>query len=253
MAKSSGLSQEFFVGGYDVSGDTASIERAGALKNLLEITGINKSAKERISGLASGELSFNTYFNPAADAVFDAVLGALPTADVLVMWATGTTLGDPVANLNAKQVTTSLNRSADGSLISSIQALSNSYPLEWGILLAPATIHSSADDETGFIESGGAQTSKGGVGWLHHNDAATGTVHYDIEDSPDSTNGIDGAWTILLSFSNVATPYAQIAERVEITGTVEKYVRASTNETFTNADFAMSFRRGIAQDDVDLS
>jgi hypothetical protein len=222
------------------------------MKNLLEITGINKSAKERINGLASGELSFNTFFNPAADAAFDALMG-LPKTDVLVMWATGTTLGDPVANLNAKQVASGWNRAADGSLIGSIQAQSNLYPLEWGILLAPATVHGSATDETGFIETGGAQTSKGGVGWLHHNDASSGTVEYDIEDSADSTNGVDGAWANLLAFSNVATPYAQIAERVEVTGTVEKYVRASTNGTFTNADFAMSFRRGITQDDVDLS
>ena len=252
MAKSSGMGQEFFVGGFDVSGDTNSIERAGAMKALLVNTGINKVAQERISGLASGELSFNTFFNDVADAAFDALMG-LPKTDVLIMWATGVTLGDPVANLNAKQVTSGWNRAADGSLIGSIQAQSNLYPLEWGILLAPATIHGSATDETGFIESGGAQTSKGGVGWLHHNDAASGTVEYDIEDSSDSTTGDDGAWANLLAFSNVATPYAQIAERVEVTGTVEKYVRASTNGTFTNADFAMSFRRGITQDDVDLS
>ncbi len=252
MAKSAGMGQEFFVGGFDISGDTNSIDRAGAMKNLLEDTGINKSAKERISGLASGELSFNTFFNDATDAAFDALMG-LPTADVLAMWATGTTLGDPVASLNAKQVTSGWNRAADGSLIGSIQAQSNLYPLEWGILLAPATVHGSATDETGYIESGGAQTALGGVGFLHHNSADSGTVEYDIEDSSDSTDGDNGAWANLLAFSDVATPWAQIAERVEVTGTVEKYVRASTNGTFTNADFAMSFRRGIAQDDVDLS
>ncbi len=169
------------------------------------------------------------------------------------MWLTGTTLGDPVATITGKQINFNWSRPADGSLIGSVQVLGQGVPVEWGYLLTSKITHGSAADVTGHIDSVGAQTSKGGVGFLQHFTADSGTVEYDIEDSADSSDGDDGSWALLLSFTDVATPYAEIAQRVEITGNVEKYVRATTQGTFTNADFAMSFRRGNAQDDKDLS
>ena len=252
MAKGSGLAQDFYFGGFDLSGDTNSIKKCGSSRPALDVTGLNKSAHERINGLSDGEISFNVLFNKATSQEHDALKG-MPSTDVLGMWLTARTLGDPVACLTAKQINFNWSRSTDGALIGSVQALGQGVPVEWGYLLTKKVTHGSATDETGHILTGGAQTTKGGVGFLQHFTADSGTVHYDIEDSPDSTNGVDGAWTILLSFSDVATPWDEIAERVEITGTVEKYVRASSNETFTNAAFAMSFRRGTAQDDKDLS
>ncbi len=252
MAKGSGLAQDYYYGGFDLSGDTNSITKCGPARPAIDVTGINKSAHERINGLSDGEISFNVLFNDATGQEHDALKG-LPSADVLLMYLTGTTRGDPVACLTAKQINFNWSRPADGSLIGSVQALGQGVPVEWGYLLTKKVTHSSATDETGHILTAGAQTTKGGVGFLQHFTADSGTVEYDIEDSSDSANGIDGAWANLLAFSDVATPYDEIAQRVEVTGTVEKYVRASTNGTFSNADFAMSFRRGTAQDDKDLS
>ncbi len=94
---------------------------------------------------------------------------------------------------------------------------------------------------------GTAQRSMGGVGFLHHfpDGTPTGTIEYDIEDSSDSSDGDDGSWANLLAFSDVVTPWAAIAERIEASGVVEQWVRASTNGTFTDAPFSMSFKRNV--------
>ena len=248
MSKISGLGQQMYIGGYDISGDTGAINNASSPVSLLDVTGIDKSAFERIIGTRTGLLSFMAFFNDATDAAHDALSG-LPTADVLVLWMMSSTRGDPCAALTCKQVGYDGNRSADGSLTFQVDCQGTAgLFLEWGELLVAKKTHSSATDETG--SNFGSQTTAGAVGFLQHFGAAdpipTGTIEYDIEDSSDSTNGVDGAWANLLAFSNVATPWAEIAERVAVNGTVEKWTRASTNGTFTNADFAMGLRRRVA-------
>ena len=253
MTKASGLGDALYVHGYDLSGDVGSVGTVAARRaGLLDVTAINKSAHERINGLGDGEIGFNSFFNDATDAEHDALSG-LVTTDRIVTYLRGTTRGGEVACLVAKQVNYDFDRSADGGLIATIQALGQGFPLEWADLLVAKTTHASAADETGYLDPGGAQTAFGGVGYLQHFEADSGTVEYDIEDSANSTDGDDGDWANLLAFEDVATPWAQIAERKEVTGAVEKYVRASTNGTFTNADFSMAFRRGTTYDDLDLS
>lgn len=250
MAKKSGLSQKLYVHGYDLSGDVGAINNCDTRVAVLDDTSIEETMHTRLQGHSDGEISFATFFNDATDQEHDALSG-LPTTNRLMMWLTGQTAGDSVACLTAKQVSYGWTRNADGSLTGTVQGTSDADPVEWAELLTAKITHSSADEETGI--DFGAQTVLGGVGFLQHFSAASGTVEYDIEDSSDSTNGVDGAWANLLAFSDVATPYAQIAQRIEVTGTVERWVRAETNGTFTTAVFAMAFFRGTANDRVDLS
>jgi hypothetical protein len=63
MAKSSGLGDNFYIGGYDLSGDVTSIDRISGPLALLEATGIKQLAENRIPGLRSGELQFTSLFN----------------------------------------------------------------------------------------------------------------------------------------------------------------------------------------------
>lgn len=246
MAKTSGLGQRLYLHGFDISGDVGAINTIRSSVNPLDVTGIDKDAMERIHGLRDGEITFNVFFNTATDQEHDA-LSSLPTTDVLCMVLTGTTAGDPVFCLTAKQINYDWTRNADGSMQGSVQLLAaTGVPLEYAELLTAKVTHASADDETGI--DFGAQTTAGAVGFLQHFDADSGTVEYDLEDSSDSTTGADGSWANLGAFTDVATPYAQTAQRIEIQGTVERWVRASTNGTFTNADFAMAFRRLRATD-----
>lgn len=250
MTKAGGLGQNFYVHGVDLSGDTSRVDNASSPRETQDATGINSNAAERILNRGSGRLAWTSFFNPAASQAHP-TLSALPTTDIHVMWTLGTTRGDEVACLVAKQVNYDPSRAADASLLIAVEALGQGERLEWCDLLVAKKTHASATDETGI--DFGSQTTAGGVGYLQHFSAASGTVEYDIEDSSNSTNGVDGAWANLLGFTDVATPWAATAQRVEVTGTVERWVRASTNGVFTTAVLAVAFRRGTADDDESLA
>lgn len=246
MTKKSGIGMKLYLQGLDMSGDIGSISTMRSSVAVLDVTSIEDPAMSRIPGLRDGEITFNCFFNNADDETHD-TLAALPTTDVLCMVLTGTVAGDPVLCLTAKQVNYDWGRGADGSMLGTVQLLASAgIPLEYGLLLAAKTTHASATDETGI--DFGSQTTAGAVGFLQHFSAASGTVEYDLEDSSDSTDGDDGSWANLGAFSDVATPYAATAQRIAISGTVERWVRASTNGTFTTAVFAIAFRRLRATD-----
>lgn len=241
MAKQTGLGMRLYLQGYDLSGDVGAINTIRASTATLDVTSIDLSAMKRITGLRDGEISFNCFFNDAALAEH-ALLSTLPTTNVLALVLRGTTRGDACWALTAKQVNYDWNRAQDGSLTGTVQLIgAGGFALETGELLVAKTTHASATDETAL--DGTAQSTSGAVGFLQHFSAASGTVEYDIEDSSDNNT-----FANLLAFSDVATPYAPIAQRVAVAGTVERYVRASTNGTFTTAVFAMGLRRRIASD-----
>jgi hypothetical protein len=247
MAKRSGLGQNLYVGGYDLSGDVGAVRRAGSPRALLEATGIDKSARERVVGPSDGRLAFIAWFNDAADQEHDALKG-LPTADRVLLYAMGTSLSDPAAGLVAKQIGYDWRRGPDGSLRGAVAAVAASSPLEWGKMLTAGKVtHASAASETGEVD---AQTAAGLIGFLQAFSIGSGTPAFVIEHSSDTTDGTDGAWSALLAFDAASAP---TGERKTVTGTVEKGLRARTTGTFTDAVFAVAFRRGAPQDDIDLS
>ena len=144
MAKRSGLAQQIFVHGYDLSGDVGAISNCGSPRALLDVTAINKSAIERVNGLSDGNLEFNTWFDDAALAEHAALKG-LPTTDRIVLYLMGGAVDDVVAGLVAKQVNYDWSRGADGSLQGTVQCQANSTPLEWlKALSAGEDTHASA-------------------------------------------------------------------------------------------------------------
>lgn len=252
MAKSSGLGMALYVAGYDLSGDVGSVESISSPIALLDVPGINRSAMERIQGVRDGMVDFTAFFNPDSTAGAEGehtALSTLVATDRLVQVLMGTTRGDAIAALTSKQTNYDPTRSQDGALTFAVHSpAAAGIALEWGIVLVAKTTHASATTETGILDGAGAQTTKGAVGFLQAFDAASGTVEYDIDDSSDSTNGVDGTWATLLSFTDVAAASHPTAERVAVNGTVEKYVRAVTEGTFADADFSISFRRRDTND-----
>lgn len=66
MAKSSGIGDNFLYGGYDLSGDVASVDKISGGPALLDVTPISKAANVRIGGLRDGSMSFTSYFESSA-------------------------------------------------------------------------------------------------------------------------------------------------------------------------------------------
>ena len=246
MAKKSGLGQQIFVHGYDLSGDVASIDNAGSPREVLDTTALNASAHERVMGLSDGNLGVSTWFNDSTEQEHAAYKG-LPTTDRIVTWAFGATRGDVAACLVAKQLNYDASRGTDGSLSFSVDSQADGIPLDWcNTLTTGKETHSSAGSSTSRDD--GAGTSAGMVAYLEITDCDSGTPTVTIQESSD--NGSSDAWVNVLSFSAVGYASAPTAERVTSSGTVERYLRVTTTGTFSNLDFCVSYRRGTSQDDV---
>ena len=240
MAKTSGLGDNFYLAGYDLSGDTNSLGNIGGGPALLDVTAINKSAFERIGGLRDGRMEFVAYFNTTAGQAHPR-LSTLPTTDVIATYARGTTLGDPAASIVAKQINYDGTRAADGDFKFAVNAQANAYGLEWGVQ-GTAGIRTDTTATNGTSIDNGASSAFGLQAYLHVF-AFTGTsLTVTIQESSDNAVGDPFANVVGGSFT-AATGIT--SERIATASglTVERYLRVVTTGTFTNAQFAVNIVR----------
>ncbi len=254
MSKGSGLGDGLLVTGYDVSGDVGAIQKISTSKPSLNATGINSSAKERLQGAADGGIDFSVFFNDAAGQ--EHVVLKAAAAIEYYLYLHGSTLGNVCAMLVGLQTKYDWSRNQDGSLTGSVSGVSKGaigatktdYSLEWGTQITAGKItHASATSSTGEVT---ASSASGAAAQLQIMSLGSGAPTVLIEHSSDTTNGIDGAWATLLTFTIGA---ANLAERITVSGTVNKGLRATTTGVFTNLVFAIGLRRGTAVDTVAYS
>lgn len=62
MAKTSGLGDNFYVGGFDLSGDVSSIDQISGGPALIDVTPVKVLANARIGGQRNGTMKFTTWF-----------------------------------------------------------------------------------------------------------------------------------------------------------------------------------------------
>ena len=254
--KSSGLGDQLYVAGYDLSGDTGSLERIGGGNSPLVVTGIDKSAFERIGGLRDGGIDWTSFFNPEVAGAgppetFDrehVALSPLPTADVLVTYFRGTTIGKPAASMIAKQVNYDPTRNTDGSLTFSLNALANGYGIEWGEqLTAGLRTDTEATAGTAWHDPGAVTTSFGLQAYLQVTAFDGTNVTIKLQESSD-----DGADTyadvVGGGFTEVtAAPFTQrIATATDLA--VEEYLKVTTvtSAGFNSVTFAVMIVRNAA-------
>jgi hypothetical protein len=238
MAKTGGLGDALYYGGYDMSGDVQSLGNVGGGPALLEFTDITQSAMARQGGLRDGRMEWTSYFNPgvAANAAHG-LLAALPRGDVLLTYGRGTTLGAPAACLNGKQVSYDGTRANDGAFTFAVSAQGNSYGLEWGRLLT-AGMRTDTAATLGTSIDTAASAAFGAQAYLQVS-AFTGTdVTVKIQDSADNSTFAD---VTSLAFTQVTTAPGTQRIAISNTATVRRYVRATTVTTggFTSASFAV--------------
>ena len=246
MAKQSGMGDNLYVAGFDLSGDTGSLERIGGGNSPLVVTGINKSAFERIGGRRDGGIDWTSWFNPAASAQHDG-LSALPTADVLVTYFRGTTIGKPAASMVAKQVGYDPTYGEDGSLSFTLNAVANGYGLEWGEqLTAGLRTDTGATAGTAYQYTGAATTNFGLQAYLQVT-AFDGTdVTIKLQESSDNSGDAYADVTGGAFTSVTAAPFTQrIATATNLA--VEQYLKVTTATTggFTSVTFAVMVVRNI--------
>lgn len=241
MAKASGLGDALYIQGFNASGDIQQLGSISGGPALLNMTGIDKSAYERIGGLRSGQFEMTTFFNTVAvTGATHEKLAALPRTDVILTYCRGTALGDPAASLIGKQVNYDPTRGDDGMLTFGVSAQSNGYGIEWGRqLTAGVRTDTAATNGTGVDTA--ASASFGGQAYLQVFAPFTGTdVTVKIQDSADNVSFADVAG---FSFTQI-TGGAPLTERIALsnTATLRRYLRATTVTTggFTALSFSVN-------------
>lgn len=236
MAKQTGLGDRLFVGGFDLSSDTGSVKSVTGGMKPIDVTGIDKSAHERIGGARDGKIEWSSFFNPTSA---HPVLAALPRTDVGVSYAHGTAIGNPAAGMVAKQIDYPGNRSAAGHFTFDVNSLANGFGLEWGVqLTAGLKTDTVATNGTG-LDLVTVSTSFGWQAYLHVT-AFTGTsATVTVQDSADNISfaSLTGG-----AFTAATGPTFQRLQSGS-TDTVRRYVRAITTGTFSSVTFYVMFVR----------
>jgi hypothetical protein len=244
MAKQSGLGDNFYIDGFDFSGDVAALDSVRGGPAPYPVTGINKSAMERIGGERTGELAFTSWFNPAAfGAGIHGVLRSLPLTDRIATYARGTVLGNEGACIVGKQINWDYARGNNGSLKAKCQILSNGYGLSWGRqLTAGIRADTAATNGTGVDFT--AASSFGLVAFLQVF-AFTGTsATVKLQESQNDGAGDAYADVTGGAFSTVTGAGAQ---RIATAGNlaVERWLRVVTTGTFSVCNFSVVVARHL--------
>lgn len=236
MAKSSGLGDNLYIDGFDLSGDVGSLGRIGGSQTTQDVTGINKSAMERIGLLRDGGIDFNAFWNPGAAATSaHNVLKTLPTTDRVVTYLRGTALGGEAACMVGKQLDYAGTRGNEGSLTFAVQAQASGYGLEWG-RQGTAGWRTDGAAANGPALDDGAATTFGMQAYLQVA-AVTGTsVTVKIQSSSDG--GVGDAWADVPGAAFTAAT-GRGAQRIVVPGTIERYLRVVSAGTFTSAQFSV--------------
>ena len=237
MAKSSGMGMGAVYGGYDLANDIGALAIRGG-PALLETTGINKSAHERIGGQLDGAIDLEAFFNDAA-AQMHPVGSAITAADRQLIVFTASSIGAPAAAMIGKQLDYSGSRGSDGSLGYSLPHPANGYALEWGNLLT-AGLRTDTSATNGTAHDGGAASSTGWSAYLQVIDVTGTNVVVTLEDSANNS-----AFAVFTSSAFTSATADRTVQRIQgaVGATVRRYVRAVTSGTFTSATFIVAFTR----------
>jgi hypothetical protein len=233
MSKQSGLGDNFYLTGVDISGDTASLSSIhGGTATQQDVTDITQSGVARLGLERDGGMSFGVYFDATGA---HPSLSALPTTDVVASYFRGATVGNAAASLVSKQINYDWTRGQDGSLLGSVDLQANGFGLEWGTQLTAgkrtdsgATVGSFFDNTAGF--NFGAQA-------YVQLFAFSGTsVTIDIQSA--TTSGGSYTTTGLTTSALTSAPQA-VRLSVANNTTINEFLKVVTTGTFSNAVFAV--------------
>ena len=232
--KQSGLGDNLYIGGYNVSGATQSLNISSPLATI-DVTDITQYANARLGGLRAGEITLVTYFDTQMTNSAHSLYSALPRTDVISSYFRGTAVGNPAACMVAKQLNYDGTRGTDGSLTAAVDMQSNGYGLEWCKQLT-AGVRTDTTATAGAYYDNATSYAYGLQAYLQVF-AITGTS-VTVEIQHCATSG--GSYTTLGSFTAVSAAPAAQRLVVSNTTTVDRYLKVTTTGTFTNAQFAVA-------------
>tara|TARA_Y100000296_G_scaffold86827_1_gene128049 strand:+ start:1930 stop:2349 length:420 start_codon:yes stop_codon:yes gene_type:complete len=123
MAKQTGLGDVVIIDDSGGSARTISNDLVdygiNIAQELIETTGLDKSARERITGMSDGDVSLNGVFNPASNMSHD-VFKVRTGTRTFVLKVGGATTGNPQISMELVIASYSISRGSDGALTWSV-------------------------------------------------------------------------------------------------------------------------------------
>lgn len=238
MSKETGLGDNLYLDGYDLSDPTGSLSRIHGGPRALPVTGINKSAYERLGGSRDGGIAWSSFFDKVAA---HPTLSALPRTDRIATYCRGTVAGGHAACLVAKQLNYDGTRGNDGSFTFGLDTQGNGYGLEWGVQATPGRVADGSATNHASIDLGSASPGAFGLQAYLQVFAITGTsVTVKLQESSDDGGADAFADVVGGGFATVLQASAPTAQRIATAAiNVERYIRVVTSGTFTVADIAV--------------
>lgn len=159
MAKQSGLGDNFFLQGNDLTFDVASIDTLSTPLALIEGTSIKQFAEQRIAGKRDmASFAFTSFADVTSGAASGAtaVLEQLPLTDVVGTYFHGSAIGNIAFGTVGKQLNFDPTIDTSGSITFKAELQGNAFGGDWGEQLTPgirtdtgATNGTSIDDSVG--------------------------------------------------------------------------------------------------------
>ena len=197
----------------DVSA-TTSVETA-------EVSAFGSNAKEYIVGLLDGTVSLSGMFDGTAtgtDVVFSAVLGSTTKQNVIVA-PSGHSNGASAIVLEADDTSYEVS-GAVADVVQTSAEFQSSDGVEHGKILSSGTAISSTGNGTSVDNA--LSSTNGGVGFLSvPTNTRNGNITVKVQQSADNST-----FTDLITFT-VVTSTQKTFQRVEVTGTVARYLRVN--------------------------
>jgi hypothetical protein len=250
MAKQAAGSNRLFVNQYNVSGNVSALSSIEARRDLLDMTDITQTGKDRKGGLSDGSMVVNGWWDATVGATPPAVHDVFKVAgglvDAVMTYWTGITAGVPVACLVAAQANYNPVRSPDASLAWTVSAeASAGAGLEWGHALTTANqtfastgYGSDCDDLAGSPTS----TAFGAILYVHLISIASGNITISAVHGAAAapTTAVTGCTTSLLT-----TAGAYRIASTSPTFNLLRYTRLYAVGTFSNAVIVAALIRPI--------
>jgi hypothetical protein len=215
-----GKNVNVFVNEYDFStyfndvSATTSVETA-------EVSAFGSNAKEYIVGLLDGTVSLSGMFDGTAtgtDVVFSAVLGSTTKQNVIVA-PSGHSNGASAIVLEADDTSYEVS-GAVADVVQTSAEFQSSDGVEHGKILSSGSTVTATGNGTSVDNA--LSSANGGVGFLSvPTNTRNGNITVKVQQSADNST-----FTDLITFT-VVTSTQKTFERVEVTGTVARYLRVN--------------------------
>lgn len=231
------------VDGYSVLGQTTTVDHT-VTAELEDTTPLGTEWQEQAAaGIKRAQFNQNGFFNDDTDSVNDALNGSSGQQRVLAFGVEGNVAGQGFTGYSGAVQVNYARVATVGQVHKANASYQSSGEVDEGVILHELSAETAAGDTEADGYDGGASSAAGGAAYLQV--TALTLDGYDNIDVAILDSADDVTYAEVAAFTVVTE--APAAERVEVAGTVERYLAASWAFTGTGTSPSATFFAGFSR------